>query len=213
MDDNLRWQRRRLMEQAASALERNGFSVRLCDSRQDAVEYILGEAAEATTIGCGGSMTLAELGVAERLAVLGKQMLIHSRPGLSVEQRLEVMRAQMHSDLFLTGTNALTLQGQLVNTDASGNRVCSMAFGPRKVIVVAGANKLTHSLDEALSRVREQAAPPNSRRLGFDTPCARTGVCSDCNSPQRICRITTIIDRCPRATDLRVCLINDHLGY
>lgn len=213
MDEHLLWQGRRLMEQTAVALERNGFKTVLCDTAPAAVDYLLQEADEARTVGLGGSMSLTELGMLSRLEAAGKTVLSHSRPGLSPVERRLVMQQQLGCDLFLSGTNALTLQGQLVNIDASGNRVGAMTFGPQKVIVVAGVNKLCHTLDGALRRLREAVAPPNARRLGFETPCARTGVCSDCHSPQRICRVTTIIERCPRATDLRICLVNANLGY
>lgn len=213
MDEHLRWHRRRLMETAATALEKNGFATALFDCREEAVPWLLAEAAEAASIGFGGSMTVAELGLGTALHQAGKTTLVHGRAGLSPEERRQVMQAQLGCDLFFTSTNALTLKGHLVNTDATGNRVCAMAFGPRKVIVVAGANKIVADLESALRRVKEVASPPNARRLGFDTPCAKTGLCSDCNSPQRICRITTILERRPRATDLKVCLINEELGY
>ena len=158
-------------------------------------------------------MTLAELGLSQRLAAQGKKLLVHGRPELTPEERRQVMQEQLGCDLFVTSTNALTLKGQVVNIDATGNRFCAMAFGPKRVIVVAGANKISENLDDALVRVRQVASPPNARRLGYDTPCAKTGRCSDCNSPGRICRITTIIDRRPRATELLICLINEDLGY
>ncbi len=88
-----------------------------------------------------------------------------------------------------------------------------MAFGPHRVVVVAGANKITADVESALRRVKEVACPPNAKRLGFATPCATTGQCADCDSEQRICRITTIIERCPRSTSIEICLINDELGY
>jgi hypothetical protein len=124
-----------------------------------------------------------------------------------------IMRRQLTCDLFLTGTNALTLSGCLVNIDATGNRVGSMLFGPKKVIVVAGRNKLVDGdIADALKRIKEWSSPPNARRLNFNTPCAKTGFCCDCNSPERICRITTIIDRKPRQTDLRVLVVNEEMG-
>lgn len=213
MDNNLRWHRYRLMEQAATALEKNGFKTALFEDRQQALEWLSAEAAAAMRVGIGGSMTLAELGIVERLEAAGKTVLFHSRPELAPDERRQVMQEQLGCDLFFSSTNALTVGGHLVNIDATGNRVCSMAFGPAKVIVVAGSNKITHDIESALKRVKEVACPPNARRLNFDTPCAKTGLCNDCNSPQRICRITTIIERRPRATDLQVCLINEDLGY
>ncbi|OHB32366.1 MAG: lactate utilization protein C [Desulfuromonadaceae bacterium GWC2_58_13] len=213
MDDNLRWQSRQRMEKSASALEKNGFSTALFDSCDEAVKFLIESADGAESIGFGGSMTLAQLDLPGRLAAMGKNTLVHGRPGLAAEQRRGIMQQQLNCDLFLTSTNALTLKGQLVNIDATGNRVGAMFFGPKRVIVVAGANKITEDLDDALARIKNVAAPPNARRLGFATPCARTGFCSDCDSPQRICRITTILDRRPRATEMLVCLINESLGY
>lgn len=213
MDNNLRWHRYRLMEQAATALEKNGFKTVLFADRYRALEWLCAEAEGAARVGIGGSMTLAEMGLVDRLDAIGKTVLYHSRPELAPEDRRQIMQEQLGCDLFFSSTNALTVDGHLVNIDATGNRVCSMAFGPRKVIVVAGSNKITQSIESALKRVKEVACPPNARRLGFDTPCAKTGLCNDCNSPQRICRITTIIERRPRATDLQVCLINEDLGY
>ena len=213
MDENLAWHRRRLMEQAAVSLEKNGFKVALFDQRQQALDWLIAQAEGAETIGFGGSMTLGELGLIARMEEAGKTVFVHGRPNMSPEDRRQAMQEQLGCDLFFASTNALTVGGHLVNIDATGNRVGAMAFGPRRVIVVAGANKIAMDIESALRRVKEVACPPNARRLGYDTPCAKTGLCNDCNSPQRICRITTIIERMPRATDLRVCLINENLGY
>lgn len=213
MDENLRWHRRRLMEQAATALEKNGFRTMLFDDRQAALGWLMAEVEGSVTVGVGGSMTLAELGLVGRLEEAGKTVLFHNRPVLAPEERRRIMQEQLSCDLFFSSTNALTVGGHLVNIDATGNRVGAMVFGPKRVIVVVGANKIAMDIESALKRVKEVACPPNARRLGLDTPCARTGLCNDCNSPQRICRVTTIIERRPRATDLQVCLINENLGY
>jgi hypothetical protein len=158
-------------------------------------------------------MSIVDLDVQRVLAEQGKEILNHANPGLSKEQRLEILRRQLTCDLFLSGTNALTLSGELVNIDATGNRVAAMFFGPRMVIVVAGRNKLVGgTAQEAIQRVKQWATPPNAKRLNFNTPCAKTGFCSNCNSPDRLCRITTIIDRRPRFTDLRVLVVNADLG-
>ena len=124
-----------------------------------------------------------------------------------------MMRRQLTCNPFLTGCNAVTLSGCLVNIDATGNRVASMSFGLKKVIVVAGRNKLVDGdVAAAIKRVKECTAPPNARRLGFNTPCAKTGFCSDCRSPDRICRVTAVIERKPRLADLRVLVVNEDLG-
>jgi hypothetical protein len=151
--------------------------------------------------------------VAGKLREMGKELLIHSEPGLTTEERRGIMRRQLTCDLFLTGTNAVTLSGCLVNIDATGNRVASMIFGPKKVIVVAGRNKLVDGdIADAVKRIKSCSSPLNARRLNFNTPCAKTGFCCDCNLPDRICRVTTIIDRKPRQTDLRVLVVNVEMG-
>lgn len=207
------WHQGQRCARAVEALERNGLTAVCCETGEQAREYIISEAADASTVGLGGSLSVVGLGVADALAGQGKELLNHSAPGLSREERYEVMRRQLTCDLFLTGTNALTLDGCLVNIDATGNRVAAMFFGPRKVIVVAGRNKIVDGgVAEAMERVKRWASPPNARRLNFNTPCATTGFCSNCNSPDRICRVTTIIDRKPRMTDLRVVVVNEDLG-
>lgn len=207
------WQQGQRCARAVEALERNGLTAVYCETGEQARDYIIREAAEARTVGFGGSLSVAGLEVAGVLGEQGKELLNHSAPGLSKEERYEVMRRQLTCDLFLTGTNALTLDGCLVNIDATGNRVAAMFFGPRKVIVVAGHNKIVDGgVEEAMLRVKRRASPPNAKRLNFNTPCAVTGFCCNCNSPDRICRVTTIIDRKPRMTDLRVLVVNEELG-
>jgi len=208
------WTHEQKCQKAVESLGRNGFTSVYCADAVAAVDYIIAEAADAGSIGFGGSMTIVGLGVEPRLRDQGKEILNHSAPSLSRDERLEVMRRQLTCDLFLSGCNALTLNGELVNIDATGNRVAAMFFGPRKVIVVAGRNKLVEgTVMDAIARVKGRATPPNAKRLNFNTPCARTGFCSDCNSPDRICRVTSIIDRKPRFTDLRILVVNEDLGF
>lgn len=213
-EELVRWTYEQKCLKAVESLGKNGFSALYCPTTDDAISVIMAEAEDAATIGFGGSMSLATLNVQSLLKEQGKEILNHSSPSLSREQKMEIMRLQLTCDLFLTGTNALTLNGELVNIDATGNRVAAMFFGPRKVVVVAGRNKLVDGTpDEAVIRVKNWATPPNAKRLSFNTPCARTGFCSDCNSPDRLCRVTTIIDRKPRFTDMKVLVINADLGF
>ncbi len=207
------WSWEQKCRKAVEALGTNGFTALYCRTPEDARQYILSSAADAATVGFGGSMSIADLEVQQPLAEQGKTILNHSVPDLSRDQKMEVMRQQLTCDLFLSGCNALTLTGELINIDATGNRVAAMFFGPRMVIVVAGRNKLVDGTpQEAIQRVKQWATPPNAKRLNFNTPCAKTGFCSNCNSPDRLCRVTTIIDRKPRFTDLRVLVVNADLG-
>ena len=207
------WSYEEKCEKAVESLGKNGFTAVYCKTARQAYDYIIATAESAETVGFGGSLSVVDLKVADRLREMGKELLNHGVPGLSLDERLAIMRRQLTCDLFLAGTNALTLSGFLVNIDATGNRVGSMFFGPKKVIVVAGRNKLVDGgVEAAIKRVKDWASPPNARRLNYNTPCAKTGFCCDCNSPDRICRITTVIDRKPRLTDVHVLVVNEDLG-
>ena len=208
------WTHEQKCRKAVASLEKNGFTALYCATPQDAAEYIIAGAADANSVGFGGSMSIASLGVEYQLREQGKEILNHSTPGLSLDEKLVVMRRQLTCDLFLSGCNALTLNGELVNIDATGNRVGAMLFGPHKVIVVAGRNKLVDGTpQDAIARVKAWATPPNAKRLNFKPPCCTTGFCSNCNSPARLCRVTTIIDRRPRFTHLHVLVVNTDLGF
>jgi hypothetical protein len=212
-DDLVLWTHQQKCEKAVEALGQNGFTAVYCPDRQKAIDYILKEATSAETVGFGGSMSVADLGVQALLAAQRKEVLNHSTPGLTREEKLAVMRRALTCDLYLAGTNAVTVNGWLVNIDATGNRVAAMIFGPHKVIVVVGRNKLVEGdLTAAIRRVKDRSTPPNAKRLGFNTPCAKTGFCSDCNSPDRLCRATTVLDRRPRMTDFHVLVVNEDLG-
>jgi hypothetical protein len=156
-------------------------------------------------------VTLQELGVLGLLSDRGTKVVFH-KPEMDPAESLSVRKEAVRAQFFLCSSNAITMQGEIVNTDGIGNRVAGMIFGPDTVIVLAGVNKLVADRDEAMSRVRNVAAPANARRLGLDLPCVEKGRCVDCRSPMNICRITTIISLKPIWTDLKVFLIGEHLG-
>lgn len=213
-EELVQWTYNQKCQKALESLGKNGFMATYCPTTDDAVSAIMAEAIDAITIGFGGSMSVTELKVQQQLQNQGKEILNHANPSLSREEKMEIMRRQLTCDLFLTGSNALTLNGELVNIDATGNRVAAMFFGPKKVIVVVGRNKLVDGTpQEAIMRVKNWATPPNAKRLSFNTPCASSGFCSNCNSPDRLCRVTTIIDRKPRATEMLILVVNADLGF
>lgn len=208
------WSHEQRCEKAVEALGRNGFIAVYCRTSQEAHDYIIKQGAAAASVGFGGSRTIVDLGVEPVFAGQGKEILNHGAPELGREEKMAVMRRQLTCDLFLTSSNAVTLSGWLVNIDGNGNRVAALTFGPRQVIVVAGRNKLVDGdLAAAIHRVKHVAAPPNARRLNCNTPCAKTGFCADCSSPERICRILHVMDRKPRAADLHVLIVNEDLGF
>ncbi len=202
------------LEKVAGALRKRGFKAVCCATGAEARDYVMKEAEAARSVGFGGSVTVKSLGLVEAMAAAGKEILRHGDPSLTPERKAEVMRRELTCDLFLLSANALTLDGRLVNIDGNGNRVAASIFGPGKVVFVVGRNKLVDGgLDEAVARIKRCACPPNCRRLNKQTPCAATGECADCSSPDRICMVTVVMDRRPRATDVHVVLVDEDLGY
>lgn len=202
------------LEKVAEALRKRGFKVTCCSTGAEARDYVMKEAESANSVGFGGSVTIKEVGLVDSLTGAGKEILRHGDPKWTPEQKVAVMHRELTCDLFLLSANALTLDGRLVNIDGNGNRVAASIYGPGKVIFVVGRNKLVDGgLDEAVARIKRCACPPNCRRLNKKTPCALTGECADCSSPDRICMVTVVMERCPRATDVHVVLVDEDLGF
>lgn len=167
----------------------------------------------ATVYRCG-SMTTANMGLWEQIAkISGVKVLDPYQPGFSPEQGLELRRQGMLADFMIASANAITLDGRLVNLDGSGNRVAAMAFGPRKVVLVMGINKVAPDLESAMARVKHYTAPINARRINYNTPCAQNGLCADCRAPQRICNIWSIIEGQMVQRRIHVKLVGENLGY
>ena len=213
MNEHVCWHHDLVGERAAEALRRNDFDAVYCRSAEEAAEEVLRLVPENGTVGLGGSWTVKELGVVEKLKARGNIILDHGAPGLENDERVRIRRAQLTADAFLTGSNAVTMDGRLVNTDGSGNRVAAMIFGPGKVIVVAGVNKIVRDVEEAEERIRKTAAPINNRRLNLPNPCVKTGECMDCQGPTRICNVTTILHKRPKLTEMHVILVGEELGF
>lgn len=210
------WHEKISIDNTLSALERNGFDVEYYSSSEEAIAGVLGMVPDGAVVGLGGSVTLREMGLVEALEARDLNLADHWKAGsegASPEEVMKVRRTHINSDVFITGTNAVTETGELVNIDGTGQRVAAMIFGPKKVIVVAGVNKITGDLEEGLWRASNVAAPMNARRLHPKTPCAETGECDDCLAPGRICNVTTIIHRRPRRTPFTVVLVGEKLGY
>ena len=126
---------------------------------------------------------------------------------------MALRRAELTCDVFICGTNALTLDGKLVNVDGVGNRVAAMTFGPKQVIIVAGVNKIVRNVDEAERRIELLAAPLNNKRLNRPNPCTVAGICVDCQGPTRICNVTTILRKRPPATPMQILIVGEELGF
>ncbi|MBN2062533.1 MAG: lactate utilization protein [Deltaproteobacteria bacterium] len=208
-----RWYLERLGERSVKALRNHDFDAHFFPSAKDAVDFIIKSVSAYQSFGFGGSVTTRTLGLVEKLGAIGKTVFDHWKEDLSGEEDLELRLEQGRCDCFMCSANAISATGEIINIDGAGNRTNAMTFGTRKVIIVAGMNKVVSDLDSALKRAMEVAAPIRAKSLGMETPCAETGRCSNCSSPMRICRITTILHRRPIMTDITVVLINETLGY
>jgi DNA-binding CsgD family transcriptional regulator len=213
MDTIKEWWVEEKAKKTIEKLEAHDFKALYVKNRQEAVKEIWKHVTPNQRIGAGGSVTIRELGILEQLEAKGHTLYNHWRPGLSKENVLEIRKSQMTSDLFLSSVNAVTMNGELVNIDGVGNRVNSINFGPGKVILVAGYNKIVEDVQEAIKRIKNVAAPINAKRLNIDVPCAKVGKCVDCNSPNRICRVVVIHERKPSLTDILIILVGEELGF
>ena len=200
---------------AANMLHKNGFKTIYMASKNDALKALLEMIPVGATVGVGGSVTIREIGIIDELIKRGNYVANHWQTNLTGEERREIERKQLTSDIFLASSNAITLDGKLVNIDGGGNRVASMIFGPGKVIVVAGINKIVKDVDEGIARIRNIASPMNAKRLKRNTPCVVTGKCDEehCESPERLCNILTILEQRPSDTDFTVIIVGEELGY
>jgi L-lactate utilization protein LutB len=207
------WHHATLADRSAEALRRNGFDAHAVATAAEAAARVLAFARPGATVGFGGSMTVAALGVKPELERLGAVLLDHNAPGLAPVERREVQRRQLTCDLFLSSSNAVTLDGELVNVDGNGNRVAALSFGPSKVVVVVGANKVVRDEAAAWERLEALAGPMNARRLGKQTPCVKAGTCQDCEGETRICRIYQVLRRRPTLSDFTVLVVAEPLGY
>ncbi len=205
-------QRESLGRKVVEALRKNNFQAEYLETKEKAAERLLELIPAQGTVGVGGSVTIAQLGVLDKLQARGNELLNHGSKDLTPEQAQEMRIRQQTCDCFLTSTNAVTLDGKLVNEDGTGNRVAAMIFGPSKVIVVAGTNKIVRDVDAALERIEMVEAPLNCMRLNYANPCVKTGYCIDCQSEDRICNVTTIIRKKPRRTDFTVLIVGEDLG-
>ncbi len=198
---------------ALDALNKKGFNPVFAADAKEALDLVLSLIGESDIVGAGGSATLYETGIIDALVNKGHTVYQSDLAQKNGQDRDWAKRNGMTADVYLTSTNALTLEGDLVNIDCGGNRIAAMLYGPQKVIVVAGCNKLTKNPHTAVARIKMKACPPNARRLNFDTPCAQTGICSDCDSPDRLCNVTARIQWPPRGREYHVILIDGDYGF
>lgn len=193
------------------ALQNRRFNVVEAATGKDAAAWVLQHIEKGKTVGIGGCMTVQQLGLADLLRSEGHKVYWHWEA--AKEEMTAVRSLANAADVYLCSANAVTADGRLVNIDGTGNRLAATIWGPGEVIFLIGKNKIGGTLDEAIERIKTIACPQNARRLKLNTPCAVTGKCSDCSSPQRMCGATLILDRAVGSHPITVVLIDEDLGY
>ena len=191
-------------------LEQRGFTVSEFETAAEAAEYLDG-AIDGKTVGFGGSMTLTEMGLQEKLEK-HNEVFWHWHPKEG-STAAETLAAAAQAEVYLTSVNGIAETGEIINIDGTGNRVASMLYGHKKVYFVVGVNKIAPDYESALHRARNIAAPKNAQRLKRNTPCVLGERCFDCSSPDRICRGLAVLWQKMGSAEMEVVLINESLGY
>ena len=187
------------------------FEAYYCADRSSALEKALELIPKGASVGWGGAMSAEEIGLIDAVRSGGYHAIDRDK-GSTPEERDQIMRQCLSAQVFLTGANALSLDGQMVNIDGNGNRMAAIVYGPESVIVVAGMNKVMDSLEDAVTRARTVAAPMNKQRFGAVTGCAETGVCVNCKSEGCICNQILITRHCRPAGRIKFILVGEALG-
>ena len=182
-----------------------------CATREEALKRALEWIPEGATVGWGGAMTAQQIGLIDAVNS-GPYTAMDRANCATPEEREAMMHKHLTSDVFLTGANGRSLDGQMVNIDGTGNRVAAIAYGPKTVLVLVGMNKVMDTLEEAVRRARTVAAPLNQQRVLLDNPCSTTGTCADCKSPTCICNQIIITRNCRPQGRIKFVLIGEDLG-
>jgi L-lactate utilization protein LutB len=205
------------LNELKKVLEANNFEVFIAANAAEAKDIVFNAIIPQTapkTVSWGGSMTLRDTSIKDALLKEPAFTVLNPEaPFLSPAEAYEVRRQALLVDLYFTGTNAVTEDGQLVNLDMTGNRVGALHFGPKNVVVLVGRNKIVHGLEEAMVRIKNYVAPTNVMRLDKKTPCLTTSVCQNCRSSERICNVWTITEKSFPKNRIRILLINQDLGF
>lgn len=204
-----------MYEKRAQVLVKNlrsrHFEACYCPTAEEARNQALAWIPDGVTVGWGGAMSAQQIGLMKALENRDVQLLDRDKAA-TPQERVQIMKKCLAADVFLTGANALSLDGQMVNVDGNGNRVAAIVYGPDSVIVIAGMNKVCDTLELAMQRARTVAAPANAQRFNGTTPCSTTGSCHNCTSPDCICNQILITRNSRPAGRIKVILVGEELG-
>jgi hypothetical protein len=212
MEQWQQWFHEKQAERTINALKKNNFEAVFVPDSKSACEEVMKQIPDGATVGVGGSVTLAQVGLLDSLGKRNINFIWPMRQGKTPDEIFELIRKSLSADFFISSTNAVTEDGKLFNVDATGNRAGAMFIGPRKTIIVCGVNKIVKDIEAAEKKLKEWTGPQNAKRLGRKTPCVETGVCADCKSPDRICNIYVTLAKKSARTDIMVILVGEQLG-
>ncbi|MGE4519410.1 MAG: lactate utilization protein [Desulfobacteraceae bacterium] len=205
------------LEHTKENLMANNFNVFIAEDVNEASKIFFDEIMtelSPASVSWGGSLTFKESGIYEKLLNYNDLEIIDTYDqSVPKDEMLELRRQALLCDLFVTGTNAVTETGVLINLDMIGNRVGAITFGPKNVVIICGRNKIVSDIDSGVQRIKKYAAPVNTMRLNKKTPCAKTSVCSDCSSPERICNSWVITEKSFPEKRICVILVNKDMGF
>ena len=193
-------------------LKSRHFDAFYCPDGASALKKALELIPEGASVGWGGALSAQQIGLIDAVKA-GKYAAIDRDSAKTPEERNQLLKRCLTADVFLSGANALSLDGEMVNIDGTGNRVAAIVYGPETVLVIAGMNKVCDTLDDAVTRARTVAAPMNKQRFPFKTPCEVTGSCADCKSEDCICNQILITRNCRPAGRIKFILVGEELGF
>jgi hypothetical protein len=213
MEANIAWFYQRRAESVIEALKKNRMNASFVADPAQVAAMVMEMIPANASVAMGGSITMFQTGVVDALRQGPVRLIDRYEPGIPGEEVMARLKRGLTADVIVSGVNAVTEQGELVFVDATCNRVAPILFGPDKVILIAGCNKIVPNLAYAQERIRHFVAPTNAHRLGRKTPCATTGHCDDCASPDRICNATVVIHKQANPNRLHLILVGGELGY
>lgn len=201
-----------LME-LAEKLNAKGFLTQVASDLAEARKMVRDLLADVRVLGKGGSMTLVESGIMDELEKMDIEILSSEKAKEKGLDRLDYYRRAMNADAYICSANAVTEAGDIINIDGTGNRVGAIIYGPKKLIMVIGKNKITKNPHTAIARIKKEACPKNAQRMGLTTPCGLEGVCGNCNHPNRMCNVTMRMEYALPNREMHVILVDENLGY
>ena len=213
MDKNVQWINEKKIERTIVNLEKNNIKAYYAKSDDEIFQTIKDIVKDGETVSVGGSMTLFETKIIDFLRSGRYNFLDRYKENLTQTDLKEIYRKSFSANTYFASANAITEEGEIFNVDGNGNRVAAILYGPDKVILIVGVNKIVKNIDEAIKRNKDISGPANAKRLNLQTPCSKVGYCMDCESKDRICCEYTVIKRQRNENRIHVIFVNDNLGF